>query len=143
MEDCQDVISKLKFLSKINKGEKINVTKLILQTEGIVTSISRSFWNTDNRNNAISFIQNTINQSITLIFKYAKSERESEQILAKEMIKDLKSSKNGIVNLKTAYKSDTMFCCNIDAFIQGIDAKMQEYSKTLPDLFDKNEDHTP
>ena len=111
----------------------------MLQTEGIVTAVSRSIWNTDNRQNAISFIQNTINQSITLIFKYAKSERESEQILAKEMVKDLKQSKLGILNLKTAYNGDTMFCCTIDTFVQNIDAKLQEYVTTLPDIFKDEE----
>lgn len=140
MDDCQDVISKLKFLSKISKGEKINVNKLMLQTEGLVTSVSRSIWNTDNRNNAITFIQNTISQSITIVFKFAKSERESEKILAKEIIKDLKNSKIGILNLKSAYNDDTMFCCNIDTFVQNIDAKLQEYSNLLPDLFENIDD---
>ena len=136
MEDCQDIISKLKFLSKIGKGHKVNVNLLSLQDDGMVTSLSRSLWNTDNRQNAITFIQNTINSGFNLIFRYAKSERESEKIIAKEMIIDLINSKAGIHNLKTAYTVDTMFCCSIDTFIQNIDAKLKEYKLSQPQLFE-------
>jgi len=135
MEDCQDTISKLKFLSRIGKGHKVNVNLLSLQDAGMMTSLSRSVWNTDNRQNAITFIQNTINTSINLIFKFSKSDRPSEKIIAKEMIKDLMNSKTGINNLKTAYNTDIMFCCSIDTFIQNIDAKLQEYQTNLPELF--------
>ena len=50
-ESQQETISKLKFLGRVNKGEKINVKELTLQTEGYVTSVSRSLWFVDNRNN--------------------------------------------------------------------------------------------
>ena len=60
MDECQDTIN-LKFISKVSKGDKINSKKLLLQSDGIVTKISRSVYNVDNRQNALTFIQNTIN----------------------------------------------------------------------------------
>ena len=50
-ENQQETISKLKFLGRVNKGEKINVKEMTLQTESYITSMSRSVWFVDNRNN--------------------------------------------------------------------------------------------
>ena len=49
------------------KGEKINVKELTLQTESYITSVSRSVWFVDNRNNTVSFIQNTIQAAFNLL----------------------------------------------------------------------------
>ena len=55
MDDNQrETISKLKFLGKIKKGEKINVKEMSLQTESYLTAASRTIWFVDNRNNTMS-----------------------------------------------------------------------------------------
>ena len=55
MDDSrQDVITKLKFLSRVAKGQKINVKDMTLQDESWVTTASRSLWNIDNRNNTMT-----------------------------------------------------------------------------------------
>ena len=62
-DNQQETIAKLKFLGRVNKGEKINVKEMTLQTESYITSMSRSVWFVDNRNNTLSFIN-------TSFFKY-------------------------------------------------------------------------
>ena len=58
MDDSrQEIITKLKFLSRVSKGQKINVKDMTLQDESWLTSASRSVWNIDNRNNTMTFIQ--------------------------------------------------------------------------------------
>ena len=84
-ENQQDTITRLKFLGKVNKGEKINVKELTLQSEGYVTALSRSVWCVDNRNNTISFIQNTIQAAFNLIQLLSKNNGVSDQELAKKM----------------------------------------------------------
>ena len=109
-ENQQDTITRLKFLGKVNKGEKINVKELTLQSEGYVTALSRSVWCVDNRNNTISFIQNTIQAAFNLIQLLSKNNGISDQELARTIIRDIGLAKIGINNLKTTYSEDTFFC---------------------------------
>jgi hypothetical protein len=53
MELNEDVISKLKFLGRVQKGEKINVRHMFVQPDGLATKISRSFINLDSRGNTL------------------------------------------------------------------------------------------
>lgn len=134
MDECQDTISKLKFISKVSKGDKINSKELMLQSDGIVTKISRSVYNVDNRQNALSFIQNTINSGFTYLTNYAKSDKPSEKLLAKNLFNDLISAKNGINNLRTTYSDDIMFCCTLDTYFQSIDVRLIEFKEQFPTL---------
>ena len=134
MDECQDTISKLKFISRVSKGDKINSKELLLQSDGIVTKISRSIYNVDNRQNALTFIQNTINSGFNYLINYAKSEKSSEKLLAKNLFNDLLSAKSGITNLRTTYSDDVMFCCTLDTYSQSIDVRLAEFSEQNPSL---------
>ena len=136
MEECQDTISKLKFISKVSKGDKINSKELMLQSDGLVTKISRSVYHVDNRQNALSFIQNTINSGFKYLSSYAGSEKLSEQHLAKNLLIDIIGAKNGINNLRTTYCDDTMFCCTLDTYFQSIEVRMMEIQEQYPKLFE-------
>ena len=142
MDECQDTISKLKFISRVSKGDKINSKELMLQSDGIVTKISRSVYNVDNRQNALTFIQNTLNSGFNYLINYAKSEKSSEKLLARNLYNDLLSAKNGINNLRTTYNDDVMFCCTLDTYFQSIDVRLAEFTEQFPALinsFKENE----
>ena len=72
-DESREVVKFLKFISKIQKGEKINIYGMFTQSEGIVTSFSRTFINRDNRQNTLNFIEKNINNGISLIDKYIES----------------------------------------------------------------------
>jgi hypothetical protein len=126
METNKDIISRLKFISRINKGEKINVRYMYVQPDDILTKISRTFYRTDNRRNTLMFIRETIDRSFEIINSYNKSEKESDKIFCEYMIIDIKDSKKGINNFKDTYITDTYFCCQIDTIIQDIDTRLLE-----------------
>ena len=128
MESNKEVISKLKFIGKLQKGEKINIRMLYVQQDGVITQFIRTFLQ-DNRSKTLSFIQDTINKSFDLITYYDKSTRLSERIMSNNLIDDLKRSKNGLVNLKDTYCDDVIFCCDLETLLQLIDAKLIEYNK--------------
>ena len=136
MEDNNhDTLTRLKFLSKIRKGEKINVSANTLQPDSFVTSLSRSIFNTDNRQNTLTYIQNSINSAFQLFNIYIASTKLSEKTLAQQILSDICASKNGIRNLIITYQEDTMFCCSIETYLQTIDAKLGEYKQKYPDIF--------
>ena len=138
--DNEEIISKLKFLSKVQKCEKINVNGLFVQLDGLKTTVSRTIWNPDSRQNTLTFIESTINKSCTLIDLYLRSEKSSEVQMGKNILKDLNDSKVGIANLKHTYSDDVMFCSKIDTFLQIIDAKIIELQGKYYILFQDDDD---
>jgi len=134
-ENQQNTITRLKFLGKVNKGEKINVKELTLQSEGYVTAISRSVWCVDNRNNTISFIQNTVQAAFNLVQLLSKNSGISDHELARTIIRDISLAKIGINNLKTTYSEDTFFCCSVDTYVETMDARLMDIKNRLPNLF--------
>lgn len=126
MESDKEVISRLKFIGKVQKGDKINVKYMFVQPEGIVTRLSRTLINQDNRNNTLNFLRSTVTRTFEIISTYSSSTKESHRHICSHIIKDLQQSKIGLINLKDTYISDIKFTCDIDTLIQEIDAKLKE-----------------
>jgi len=121
----KEIISKLKFISKIQIGDRINTKYTSIQNDSVFTSLTRFFYQ-DNRIKTIIFVQETIKKAYELIYMYEKSEKISEKILCVNLIRDLNDSKSGLNNLKDTYSYDLKFCCDIDTIIQIIDSKLAE-----------------
>lgn len=119
-----EVMSKLKFISKIRKGDKINVRYLYIQPDNITTKISRTLYNVDNRINTLNFIETTIRRGFEVISLHSNSDRTYDVQIRENVIRDLASCKDGLINIKETYIDDIMFRCKIDTFIQEIDAKL-------------------
>lgn len=132
MESNKEIISRLKFIGKIQKGDKVNVKYMYVQPNSIVTQLSRSFINFDNRSNTLSFVDSTINRAFEIISIYEISSKKSDQALCKNIIIDLINCKKGLQNLKNTYNSDIKFCCDIDALLQFIEAKLIEINHLIP-----------
>jgi hypothetical protein len=120
-----DVISKLKFIGKIQKGEKINVKYLYVQPTNWLTKISRTFYATDNRSNAYHFIEQTINRCFEIISVNNQLAKMSK--INEGMIQDIQDSITGIQNLKDTYAHDVMFCCKLDTLIDNINFRISEF----------------
>ena len=135
MDSHKEVISRLKFIGKVQKYEKINVKFMYVQPDGIATTISRTI-NQDNRRHTLSFVQNVVARSFEIVEKYVKSKDHSEQLLCQNILDDLKLAKNGLVNLKDTYVSDIYFCCQIDTLLEEIDSKLGNFS-----LLEEDEDN--
>lgn len=131
MESNQEIISRLKFIGKIKKKEKLNTRHMYVQPSGFTTSLIRTFWDQDNRGNTLSFVQDTINRSFELLVTY---ERNQDNTLMDHLLTDMSNSLTGIYNLKDTYIDDTKFCCDLDALIEHTKAKLIKYGvgQSLP-----------
>ena len=127
MDSNQEIISKLKFIGKIKKGEKINTRHMYVQPDGLSTSIIRTFIYQDNRGNVLNFCQETISRSFELLVTYERSEKNTEQVLFGHLLTDLQQATNGLANLKFTYIADTKFCCDMDTLLQIITARLDGY----------------
>lgn len=126
MDPTKEIISSLKFIGKLQRGDKINTKFMYRQPDGILTRLSRTFINHDNRNNALLFVQRVISSSFEIINNYSKSDKESDKILCINIINDLKQARNGLDHLKDTYSEDLKFKCDMETLLQEIDAKFND-----------------
>lgn len=131
MDTNQEIISRLKFISKVKKGEKLNTRYLCVQPDGLGTSISRTFMYKDSRANALNFIQETINRAFELLVTYERSANDADNVLFSNLVIDLHNSTIGLANLKDVYSMDTKFCCDMDTILEYINAKLSKFPKKI------------
>ena len=132
MESRQEVISRLKFIGSLREGEKLHTKRLYVQPDGILTSLSRTFFNPDSRSNALAFIRDTITRSFEIIDMYEKSADDSKITMCCHILHDLKQAEVGLCNFKQTYITDTKFSCDIDTLLQVIRIKVAEMEKRFP-----------
>ena len=123
MELNKETISRLKFIGKIQIGDKVNLKSMYIQPDGLITQLLRSL-NQDNRSKTLIFLQDTFTKTFEILKLYEHSTKSAEQIMCSNIISDLKLSKSGLCNLKETYADDIKFVCDLDTLLQTIDAKL-------------------
>jgi len=131
MDATNEVISSLKFIGKLKKGDKINTKFMYTQPDGIWTRIQRTFVNHDNRHNTLNFLQRTIYNAFEVIHTLNKSLRVSDQKMVNNVIDDLKNAKTGLTNIRETYSSDLKFNCDVSTLLQTIDTKLEDIENRL------------
>jgi hypothetical protein len=140
----KETISRLKFIGRIQIGDKINIKDMYLQTDGLLTQVARTIFQ-ENRNKSLIFVQDTINKTFELLKCYDKSKKNADKYMCMNLITDLKNSKNGLINLKETYISDVKFVCDIDTILEIIEAKLSEIDivKFSPIMFPMSSPEPP
>ena len=143
MDNHPEIIARLKFIGKLQKGDKINTRRMYVQSNGLITRLNRTFWNQDNRYNGLSFVQETVRRAFDLLEVYDRSGSAADRSLRENMVKDIQTSIHGLNNLKTTYCEDIKFGCDIDALLLIITAKLGEdyipegfHEKKIPEGLD-------
>jgi hypothetical protein len=142
MDLNNEVISRLKFISKINKGEKINTQYMFVQSDTFLTSVSRTFYYKDNRTRTMQFLKSTIMRSFEILQFYASKLDNMKETLSdtdlnktllsnmyENLLLDISNARIGIVNLKDTYSADIRFCCDIDTLLQDMDVKLASLTR--------------
>ena len=134
-----ELLSNLKFLSKIKKDQKINVRDMFIQENNWTTSLSRTVYKVDNRKNTLHFIQNLITTSFSTCKSLISSDNKSDYTMAQSLLKGLLNSRNGIENLKYTYKDDIHFACILDTIIENINVQITEFNDIHLDWDDEED----
>lgn len=121
------VISNLKFIGKIQVGDKINIhDKSIYKNLTWFDTLLRQFYYGDSRQHALFFIQDTINNALEIL-DYRNLGKEPENIeFCKNLINDLKNALKGLENIRETYIDDIKFGCDIDTIHERIVSKMKQ-----------------
>jgi hypothetical protein len=138
--DSFEIQSRLKFISNVQIGDKINVKFMLIQKDCFSTKLSRTLYY-ENRITTLNFVRDNINRALEII---TKSCCQQDKELTSNLIIDLKNSKIGIENLRETYINDIKFCCDLNTVLQNIDIKIAECEKSLGYnlLFKPNENST-
>ena len=135
MCDNVDLIAKIKFISKIKQGEKINTKSgFFMQNDSLISRISRSFYYQDTRTNTISFIADTLIQVFHLLKLYMTTSKISDITMCINVIEDINNMKKGIINLQQTYQDDAIIVSKLETFVQEIDSKLLEFKKINTEL---------
>lgn len=124
-----EVLSKLKFIGKIQPSEKINVKYMYVQQDTWLTKFFRTIFSPDNRANALSFFRNTIDKSFEIL--NANKGIPEKAKMVENIIRDVEMSTIGINNFRETYKTDLMFCCEIDTFVQSIMLRLDDVRQSI------------
>lgn len=122
----KDIIKKLKFISRIEPGERINVTSISTTSHNFFSSIYRSIFR-ESRTKTFHFLNDVVDRSFELIVLYQESVKISDRITCSQILEDLSSCTTGLKNLQTTYVEDRNFFCDIDTLIGSIFARLAEF----------------
>lgn len=138
-EKAHIILKKLIFISSIEPGFKINVSKLELQPPGILTSIYRSMNSEENKLNTIKFLQESINNGVELFVHYKENETSD---FYKELTiltrKYLEESRDGIKATMETYNNCAQTVASLRVLLGILDAKLQSKPKNDLLLFHKS-----
>ena len=127
MCDNVELISRIKFISKIKQGEKINTRGFFIQNDTLLSKLSRSFLYQDSRTNTINFISETLLQVFHLLKLYVTTDKLSDISMCINVIEDIGNMKKGIINLQSTYQDDAIIVSKLETFVQEIDSKLLEF----------------
>lgn len=136
METTHEVITRLKFIGLLKKGEKINVKNLSVQQTNMINSLIRMFYK-ESRETTLDFLTSTINRAFEIIQLDLSSPKKGEKILSKNLSEDLEKSLVGLSNLQHTYTEDRLFWCHIQTLIEAVVVKLRDLRANNADIFFK------
>jgi hypothetical protein len=118
----ENILSKLKFISKLEPGDKIDTSSVYKLPPSFRTSIYRTF-TFDSRKTTLNFVSSTINDAFDLL---SLSKSNGKDIF-EHIVNDIQSARDGLLNLKQTYPNDIKFQCDIETIINMIDVKLKAF----------------
>lgn len=135
----QSTISKLKFISKIKEGEKIDVSTLTLCDSSWLSSLYRTLLRRgESREATLIFIRGVIGEAFDLAYIYLCKEERFYRDIGKTIIISLQESKSGLLKLTNSYSDDRMFVSKIEALISTLDTKIKDLERQVTIKKSKN-----
>ncbi|SHO33368.1 Hypothetical protein BQ3484_300 [Cedratvirus A11] len=111
-EDLKSLIEKLTFVSKIPKGQKVNLRSMnFSESSSLMTSVKRTLY-CENRIEMVEFIDSCIKEANSMLLS------SSNYAL---LISYLTKSIDGINNLMTTYRDDPYVVSKLEVCIKHID----------------------
>lgn len=121
--DYKDTITKLKFIGKIQSGEKINTKYyMAIVNNDWWTSVLRTFYNFESRGCTLNFLNETIRNALVLIEDIKKKpDLDEDQTMLHHIYINLAQAIDGIENLKKTYSNDKIVVASLETIIEQVE----------------------
>jgi len=123
-KDAFDIIFRLKFISKIKFGEKINSKTLAIYDSSLYHKICRSLICRENKWDTYVFLEKTFHESISYLEQNINSDDRYVQARMISILEELELSKAGVLNIIETYKYFSDLTTKIETLIQWLDNKI-------------------
>lgn len=139
----QETLSCLKFIGRLQRGDRIDTRNVSVQPDGIWTMLQRTFVRKDSRANALAFIYETINRALEIFVMYERSDSPSEKALCPHIVRDLQKAKYGLKNFQQTYAGDQKFSCDIETILQSVDTRLSDILTRVPEWKEESPTNSP
>jgi len=124
----QDVISKLTFIAKLKKGERVNVQSLTLMEKGWGTSAYRTYRTVlspkeESREVTLNFFRDITNKAFELADKYLPSGDNYFRDIGFMIVDAIEESGVGIIKHARGYKDDRMYVSRSETLARTLRTK--------------------
>lgn len=128
-----ELISRLKFISKIQINQIVDLKSFSVMQPSLSTSLYRTCirMGTENREEVLAFFCNTINSSIDYATKYSKIKDKYHEMICHLILNALEQSKAGILHYKKTYAKDIMYCSKIETLLETFHVKFRNLVEAL------------
>ena len=126
-KQVEAVVSQLKFISKLQPGEKINVHSMNISSVRYTDRLYRTFVSGESRDDTLLFIHEVINRALELIYSYDSMHITLYLTMSALIVSNLQDSKKGLQNLMSTYEHDRMYVSQIEALLATLDAKIEAH----------------
>lgn len=127
----KDVIAKLRFISKIEVGNKVNVKDMFVRDNSVLWQrVLRSFHNwflqgSESKEATLKYIEKVTDEAIALIREQRNYPTDPyRQEIANILLRNLENSLQGTKNLKKTYEDDISFVARIEAYLETLEVSM-------------------
>ena len=126
----QDILAKLKFISKIKQDEKMDISSMTLSPNNWPTSLYRTILaRGESKEKTLEFIRNVVGDAFDMSLRYLKMKDNFFRDIGFLIIKSLVECKPGIDNLNKTYSDDRMFVSKVEALVQILDTKISNLNR--------------
>lgn len=121
-----DILSKLKFISKIKPNEIVDTRSMSLMEIGWLTSVYRTLVvRTEGRDTTLEMFKTIVDSAFDLAELYSVSEERMFKDVGNTLIESIRQAKNGIINHAKTYETDRMFASKTEAFLRTVDIRLE------------------
>jgi len=124
-DEVEKISSKLKFISKIEPGQKICTNTQYIQNNSYYTSVVR-YLTGESREKVYEYITDVIQDSFSVLDSLSDSSNGYDIKVCENLIGDLINLKPGLTNLKKTYNKDKNYISKMETLVQNLDVKIQE-----------------
>ena len=123
----QNVIAKLKFISKVRVGEKIDVKTMTIVRPYMYDRMHRFFVSRETKDDTIIFLRSTLNEAVEMLYYYAEAMSTDESSSASHVCEEnafnilrnnITQSLEGIRCLTETYTKSHKFICSMESLLQ-------------------------